>query len=501
MSLLRVLVLAACSSMLSIGFAIAQTSGKAAKVDPRVIEGDAQDLIFVGGKQPVIVRLHVQVNGKGLQTLPVPEGMPSVFNLTAGARKAGQLLDLFSLLDLDRDGELSPEELGQMENVLHKFDLDDDETLGLDELLLDRVPAAAAQPEEEAAQPVEVPFLRLGGDEAATAAAQQLIKRFGRATSEKAPDKLTAAELGWDPQALKAADGNGDGVLTAAELAEVLKNPPVQIELLVQFGSRFPRPTVSVLRGEVRKLPAAVVSKSVSTPNPTAVLLGTALVELRALSHKSQGQDAVSLALISFLQADADKNMYLDMNEFAAVQQLQGADFKTVDANADGMVTRDEVSAYIKQQTAKNQNRIDVSFSEEGKSLFELLDGVPMDRRLTRRECRGAWERLKVRDTNNNGKISADELAGTFKLTIEFGRLPGFGTDPRPNVATGNTAPIVNRPTAGPEWFQKMDRNRDGDLSTREFPGSRAMFRKLDQDGDGLISADEANQAKIEVGK
>lgn len=491
----RVLLVAACVSMLSIGHAFAQTSGKAAKPDPRVIEGDAQDLIFVGGKQPVIVRLHVQVNGKGLQTLPVPEGLPSVFNLTTGARKAGQLLDLFSLLDLNRDGELSAEEFAQMETVLHKFDLDDDETLGLDELLLDRVPAAAAQPQTAEAQPVEVPFLRLGGDEAVTAAAKELIKRFGRAASDKAPTAVAASELGWDAEALRSADGDGDGVLTATELAEVLKSPPVQIELLVQFGSRFPRPTVSVLRGEVRKLPAAVVSKSVSTTSPTAVLLGSALVELRALSYRSQSQDAVSLALISFLQADADKNMYLDMNEFAAVQQLQGADFKTVDANGDGMVLRDEVSAYVRQQATKNQNRIDMAFAEEGKSLFELLDGVPMDRRLTRRECRAAWERLKVRDTNNNGRISLEELAGTFKLTVEFGRLPGFGAEPTPNVATGNTAPIVNRPTAGPEWFQKMDHNRDGDLSAREFLGPLATFRKLDKDSDGLISADEANQA------
>ena len=37
-----------------------------------------------------------------------------------------------------------------------------------------------------------------------------------------------------------------------------------------------------------------------------------------------------------------------------------------------------------------------------------------------------------------------------------------------------------------------MDRNRDGDLSPREFLGSRAQFEKLDKDADGLIDADEA---------
>lgn len=51
--------------------------------------------------------------------------------------------------------------------------------------------------------------------------------------------------------------------------------------------------------------------------------------------------------------------------------------------------------------------------------------------------------------------------------------------------------------TAGvaPEWFQKMDRNADGDVSRREFTGSPAQFQRVDADGDGLISREEARAA------
>jgi hypothetical protein len=37
-----------------------------------------------------------------------------------------------------------------------------------------------------------------------------------------------------------------------------------------------------------------------------------------------------------------------------------------------------------------------------------------------------------------------------------------------------------------------MDRNQDGDVSPREFPGTAQQFVQIDSDGDKLISADEA---------
>jgi len=58
----------------------------------------------------------------------------------------------------------------------------------------------------------------------------------------------------------------------------------------------------------------------------------------------------------------------------------------------------------------------------------------------------------------------------------------------------------MSRPSA-PLWFTKMDRNHDGDLSVREFIGSAEDFRKLDSDGDGLISVEEARQFEARLAK
>ena len=56
--------------------------------------------------------------------------------------------------------------------------------------------------------------------------------------------------------------------------------------------------------------------------------------------------------------------------------------------------------------------------------------------------------------------------------------------------------PNQSRKQVGPVWFQKMDRNGDGDVSRREFLGTDEDFRKIDTDGDGLIDMKEATAAE-----
>jgi hypothetical protein len=46
-----------------------------------------------------------------------------------------------------------------------------------------------------------------------------------------------------------------------------------------------------------------------------------------------------------------------------------------------------------------------------------------------------------------------------------------------------------------------MDRNHDGDVSRREFLGTDEEFRKIDADGDGLISLDEAERYDAQLRK
>ena len=64
----------------------------------------------------------------------------------------------------------------------------------------------------------------------------------------------------------------------------------------------------------------------------------------------------------------------------------------------------------------------------------------------------------------------------------------------RPRYA--RMADSKQRASEGPVWFQKMDRNHDGEVSLREFLGPLSVFRRLDTNGDGRLDAREAQSAK-----
>src|SRR5205823_3397005 len=100
------------------------------------------------------------------------------------------------------------------------------------------------------------------------------------------------------------------------------------------------------------------------------------------------------------------------------------------------------------------------------KSVFEVIDKNG-DRRISRRELVHAFERLHGLDRNGDDVITAVELAGQFKIELGLGKPVLFrnqNAGPRGDV----TAPRVEALTSGPDWFRKMDRNRDGDVSLRE---------------------------------
>jgi Ca2+-binding EF-hand superfamily protein len=196
-------------------------------------------------------------------------------------------------------------------------------------------------------------------------------------------------------------------------------------------------------------------------------------------------------------QLDANKDRALDEREFAGlIGDLQSnglgtVPFKLVDTNRDGQVSDGELQALIDQDSAAQQTRIELVISHDSESLFEILAGRG-DRRLTLRKLMEGHSRLEARDSDQDGVVRMSEIAGKYRLTAEPGKPTMFRSGNRMMRGSPPASVSAGPPLSGPLWFQKMDRNQDGDVSAREFLGSGDLFLRLDRDGDGLLSAEEA---------
>jgi hypothetical protein len=108
----------------------------------------------------------------------------------------------------------------------------------------------------------------------------------------------------------------------------------------------------------------------------------------------------------------------------------------------------------------------------------------------------GWFDRL---DADRDGQLSVAELrrARDVLAGADAGDT-GVSLVFVPGAARPPAVPLVRTfaRTAGPAWFRGMDRNADGYVSPREFLGTPEQFKTLDRDGDGLISPAEAAAAK-----
>jgi Ca2+-binding EF-hand superfamily protein len=179
-------------------------------------------------------------------------------------------------------------------------------------------------------------------------------------------------------------------------------------------------------------------------------------------------------------------------------EQIQlTASFEQIDRNHDQMLFRDEVRTFIERDLIATQSRIEISVRQDGKTLFKLLD-ANVDRRLTTRELREGFVAVAQYDRNGDHKLSESELGTAYSLQIGLGQADSLRLDSMSSMnmtaqSTDAILPGLNGLT-GPEWFRRMDRNQDRDVSWREFLGPRSTFQKLDTDNDGLLSASEAER-------
>lgn len=316
--------------------------------------------------------------------------------------RAGQQ-PLIDILDRDRDGQISADELAKAVESIEECDLNRNDIVDVGE-----IERSAKDPRRQVARrAVRQPGLL-------TLPEQDDSGLFFRRLSE-----ACAVSDGADEQSVSRFDTNGDGRLDTDEF-EALRAMPADLQVAVAFDTTSPQ--------EGSRL-------SVSSRSDVAV---------EPIGVSETPEDVLRLKV---------KGVAV---EFSAVQGAAG----------------DQVS---------------IGSVHDGYPLLATIDPND-DGRLTIRERRTLIDRLRAFDRNQDGALAPEELRAPFRICIGLGPVVHRELA---NLRRVRLQPTTEAPMA-PEWFVRMDRNRDRDLSRSEFPGTNEQFDSLDADGDKLISVDEA---------
>ncbi len=421
------------------------------------------------------------------------------FRLQVGRQAIGRTDALFDQLDRDKDGELTRPELAAIAGSLRPLDLDDNAMVTADEL--EPYSSAAFNPIVDASADRRAPFtalppvVELVAGESSFRPARLLLKKYdkGKGDVPGRPDsKLSPTEFAIDPDAFASADSNGDDALDTDELRKLLARPPVDLPLDVTLSLEASGRTT------VRAEAGGALSKGAQVRRLADGDVEFAVGQVRLDIHVDDGNTAAEAArrVVQqlFKAADANKDGYLEGKEQATINgpqfPLAGLS-ETIDRDADGKIYVKELNAFADRQIEAARSRVVMTTDDQGRAIFGIVD-LDRDRRLGAREVMRTVDRVMSWDGNGDGRVSPDEIPYHFQVTIARSGLPGLTGE---GVGTSVPRSMTATPAAGPDWFQKMDRNHDGDVSRREFLGPRDQFDRLDRDNDGLIDADEAMAA------
>ena len=407
------------------------------------------------------------------------------FDVIAGSVQASGAVRLAALIDEDGDGSVSREELADGARVMRFRDLDDDQTFSAAELLPYRDPRnqqAAVIPDV-----ADLPFVQLSDDDAIQRAAAQLVRRYGDAEKVNA-DRLRLPDNAELPDEL-----------TAADCEAFLNAPSWHMTINVLLSDV---PNRSNLAVDIADHAAEFCRFEPDRRGRGKLVIDDMPIETRARGGGiTTRRFLVNILMQRFAPYDADKNGYLSEDEFPQMQGQMAqynvpAEFSNVDLNGDEMLFRDELKMFIERDAIATQSRIEVSVRQDGKTLFKILD-ANTDRRLSQRELLEGFDALLEFDVDKNDRLTESELGTAYALEIGLGQADSLRMDSMmQNMNNGMQSTDAVLPglsgLTGPEWFRRMDRNQDRDVSIREFLGPRQVFFDLDSNKDGLLSAAEA---------
>ena len=430
------------------------------------------------------------LNSLGPQPDPQPDDIGTQFSRVAGGTMLSIRADastarddtlIYDLIDSDKSGLVDAEELARAEARLRQKDSDYDQCVSFEEFqpaVMNQQTIVASLPEDEQAKSVLSDMMIQS--QSSRQLRPAMLKKYDRNDDKR----LSPDELHWSVELYDRMDANRDGDLNFYELQNAPQVPfdlQVTVELMPKDNTV---PSISLAN-------SAMEAVAESTRSDMVTIISTGF-RLTLVSRRNDPiEDGVANAMQGFNELDTDANGYIDMTEASQRIRMQRGLFDMIDTDRDAKIFGPEMKQFVSVAGIPVSSTCRLNVYDTGFGFFQILD-TNSDGRLSAREMKDVPKSLGAMDHDGTSGLSPTEPTRNYRIEFTRGSFVLFGKiEPRSMQATA--APVyVSRVAQGPVWYQRMDRNNDGDLTWEEFLGSRRDFDRLDVDKDGLIGLKEA---------